>query len=168
VDSKQVVAVASAVVLIVILVYPALSTGPVSVVVKSAEIKDAEHVYVTISHIWVHKGSQASFEGWNLLSNQTQTLDLVTLTNASQVLGRADVSLGDYDTIRIEISNVTWTFNNTTSKLQVETSLLPAPVDFTVRAGKETVIVLVLTGQQKQVQDTKFFVASLNATLSQS
>ncbi len=78
VNSKQIVAAVSAFVLLVILVYPALSTGTVSIILRSTNIENADHVYVSVGEVWVHRLGQSSSDGWELVSNQSQTVDLVS------------------------------------------------------------------------------------------
>jgi hypothetical protein len=168
VNSKQVVAVVGLVALLIIIVYPALSIGSTSLLVRSTKINEADHVYVTIGNTWAHRLGRSSSEGWELISNQSQTVDLVTLADSTTALGKGSLSVSQYDMIRIDISNVTWVYNNTSSKLHVETTELPANVEFTVVAGKESVITLVLTGHQEEISGTKFFMAQLNATLTNS
>lgn len=167
-NSKQVVAVVGLVALLIIIVYPALSIGSTSVLVRSTKISKADHVYVTVGNMWAHRLGQSSSEGWELISNESQTVDLVTLAESTTTLGKGSLSVTKYDMIRIDISNVTWVYNKTSSKLQVETTELPANVEFTVVAGKESVITLVLTGHQEEISGTKFFMAQLNATLTES
>lgn len=164
-NSKQIVAAVSAVALVVILVYPALATGAATVQIRSSKIEKADHVYVTIGNAWVHRSGQSSSEGWQLVYNQSQTADLVSLENTSMLFGKGQVSLGDYDIIRIEISNVTWVFNKTTTKLEVESSQVQSQLDFTVQAGRESLITLVMTGYQQEIRGTNFFVPSLTAAL---
>jgi len=166
VNSKQIVAAVSVVTLLVILIYPALSTGTVSVVIRSSKIDDAEHVYVTIDNLWAHQAGQANHEGWELISNRSRTVDLVFLANSTSALGKNDLPLGNYDSIRVEVSNVTWAYNSTTTKLELESRELVASVEFTVKAGKESSITLNLTGHQQDMRGTKFFVAQLNATIT--
>jgi len=165
-NSKQVVAAISAVVLLVILVYPALSTGTVSLQVHSAKVETADHVYVTFTRIWAHQKGQAGSDAWKLVSNQSQTVDLVSLENSTKFLAKGQVALSNYDSIRLEVSNVTWVFNKTTTNLPTEASQLSTNLDFTVMAGKESSITIVVSGRQEVVGGTKLFAANLNATLT--
>jgi hypothetical protein len=162
-NSKQIVAAISAVVLLFILVYPTFATGTVAVQVHSSTIEKAEHIYVTIRELSVHHSAKPTSEGWELVSNQSQTIDLISLENSSVLLGRGQIALGDYDTIRMEITNVTWVFNGTTTKLELESSRVQSNIDFTVQAGRESLITLVLSGGQENLGGTKFFVATLKA-----
>jgi hypothetical protein len=166
VNSKQIVAVVSAVVLVVILVYPALSTGTVSLLLRSTSIQDAEHVYVLVGEIWVHRLGQPSSDGWQLVSNKSQTVDLVSLGSSAMTFAKGQVPVGGYDGVRLQVSNVTWIFNKTTTRLSVQVPQLQAKLEFTAQAGRESTIALVLTGHSEVVGSTKFFVPNLNATLS--
>ena len=167
-NSKQVVAAASAVVLLIILVYPAISTGTVSVVVHSTAIDRADHVYVTVSGIYVHQRGQTSTAGWKLISNQSQRIDLLSLQNSTKSLATGQASVGSYDSIRVELSNVTWVFNKTATELSTTSSQLNANVEFTLTAGRESSITLILGGHQEVIGATKFFAPNLNATLTEA
>lgn len=164
-NSKQIVAAISVVALLVILVYPALAAGAVTVHIRSSKTEKADHVFVTIGGVWVHRSRQSGSEGWQLISNQSQTVDLVALENATTLFGKGQISLGDYDSVRMEISNITWVFNKTTTNLEVESSQIQSNLDFTVQAGRETIITLVLAGQQQEIRGTNFLVPTLTATL---
>jgi hypothetical protein len=168
VNSKQVVAAVSAVVLIVILVYPALATATVSVLLQSPKISKADHVYATVGNVWVHTTGASSGDGWQLVSNQSQPIDLVLLQNASLHIAKGQVPLAGYDSIRMEISNVTWVFNGTTTKLALQNSQLQANLSFNVQAGREFTITLALGGTLQSVSGVKFFIPSMNATLTQA
>lgn len=167
-NSKQVVAVVSIVALLFIIVYPAFSTGTILVLVRSMKIENAEHIYVTVNAVRAHRSGVGSSEGWELVSNESRKIDLVSLANQSMSLEKGQVSVAKYDTIRIEVSNITWVYNKTTTKLAVDFSQLPASIDFAVNAGRQSVITLVLTGHQENRLGTKFFVSNLNATLTET
>jgi len=166
VNSKQIVAAISAIILVVILAYPALATGTVSIVLNSAKIQQADHVYATVENVWVHHAGQPGSSGWELLWNQSQTVDLVTLQANGMKFAKGQVSAGSYDSIRMNISNVTWVFNKTTNKLTIELSQLQTKLEFTAQAGRESTITLILTPEQEQIAGAKVFVSNLNATLT--
>jgi hypothetical protein len=165
VNSKQIIAVVSAIALVVMLAYPALSTATVSILIRSTKIENADHVYVTVGNIWIHRAGQPSSDGWELVSNRSLTLDLSSLENTTVAFAKGQVSLGTYDTIRMQVSNATWVFNKTTTSLSIEFSQVQTKLDFTVPAGRESTITLVLTGHQEQIGETKFFTSNLNATV---
>ena len=164
-NSKQIVAAISAVVLVVILVYPALSTGTVAIHLQSAKIEQADHVYVSVGDVFAHRAGQPSTDGWELVSNQSQTVDLVSLQGTPMSLGNGQVPLGGYDGIRLAVSNVTWVFNKTTTRLSVQVPTLQSSLQFTAQAGREATLTVVLSGHVEDVQGSKFFVPSMNVTL---
>jgi hypothetical protein len=165
VNSKQIMAALSVVVLVTILGYPALSTGTVSILLRSTKIEQADHVYTSVSNVWVHRLGQSSSDGWELASNQSLTVDLVSLENTTMTVAKAQIPVGSYDGIRIEISNVTWVFNKTTTRLSVELSRLQTKLEFTTQAGRGSTITLVLSGHTEEVRGIKSFVSYVNATL---
>lgn len=165
-NSKQVVAAVSVVVLLVILVLPAIWTGTVSVMVQSMKIDKADHVYITINGIWVHQRGQTGAAAWKVVSNQSQSIDLKSFQNSTRFLGKGEVSAATYDSVRIELSNITWVFNKTTTKLFTNSSQLDVNLEFTVSAGKESSVTVILGGHQEVIGSTKFFAPSVNATLN--
>ncbi len=165
-NSKQIVAGVGAIALIAILVYPALSTGTLSVELQATKFQNADHVYVTITGVWAHRTGQSTTSGWEQISNETQNLDLVTLQSSPASIGKAQLSVAEYDSVRIDVLNVTWAFNKTSTTLQLQSAQLPATVDFTLKGGKQTTITLVIGGQEQTLEGTKFFTPSLNATVT--
>ena len=165
-NSKQVVAAVSAVILVVMLVYPAVSTGTISVSLRSTAIGKADHVYVTIDTIWAHSKGQASGAGWKVVSNQSVNVDLVSLENSTRLLGTGQIPSGDYDSIRIQVSNVTWVFNKTTTALGIASPEIDGTLDFTVGAGKGTNVLITLSSQQQLIANSEYYTGTMNATQS--
>ena len=166
-NSKQVIAGISVAVLLVILVYPALSTGAVSISVKSAKIANADHVYVIVREMWVHPTGQSQSQGWRLLSNTSKTVDIVGLQSVT-VLVSVQVPVGSYDSIRVNLSNVTWTYGSTTNRLQLEAGQLSANINFMVQAARSQPLVMMISGHREFVQGQMFFSPTLDVTLSGS
>lgn len=150
--------------MLAVVVYPAVSTGPISITVGSMKAENADHVFVTIDDVWAHRVGQVDPQGWDLVVNQSQTVDLTALVGSSVALGKGTLSVAKYDVIRLDVSNVTWVYNKTSTQLQVESSQMPANVQFTIVSGKETVVALVLTGHEETIGGTNFFASQLNAT----
>jgi len=82
--------------------------GTVSIYVKDAP-SDWKHINVTFSVVTVHKKKEDKESGWYTLSLEAQTIDLVSLTNLSELLASGNVSAGKYTQIRIVITSVTGT-----------------------------------------------------------
>jgi len=158
-----VVAAISALVVAAILVYPTLSVGTVSVSLASVKLNKADHVYVTIDRVWAHPTGQASGSGWVILSNQTVSADLVSVQNSTTSLGSGQISSGDYDGIRIEVTNVTWVYNKTTTNLGIVSPQIDGTIDFTVGAARQTTIVITLSPQEELIANSEYFTATLSA-----
>ena len=163
-NSKQVVAAVSAVILVVMLVYPAVSSGAVSVSLRSTQIGKADHVYVTVDTIWAHSKGQTSGAGWKVVSNQSVNVDLVSLENSTKLLGTGQIPSGDYDSIRIQVSNVTWVFNKTKTALGIASPEIDGTLDFTVGAGKGTNVLITLSSQQQLIANSEYYTGTMNAT----
>jgi hypothetical protein len=166
VNSKQIVAAISAVVLVIILVFPAVSVGTVSVSLASSRISKADHVYITIDRVFAHPKGQASDAGWVIVSNQSVSADLVSVQNSSRFLGSGQIASGDYDSIRIEVSNATWVFNKTTTNLGIASPEIEGTIDFTVGASKPTTILVTVYPQEELIANSEYFTGTLNATLT--
>ena len=151
--------------MIVILVYPAVSAGTVSISIKATKIDKADHVFVTIDGVWAHPKGQTT-GGWTSISNQSQVIDLVSIQNSTKFLGKGQISSGQYDSVRIEVTNVTWVFNKTTSSLGITSPELQAPVDFTVGTGGAASVTIMITGQKQLIANSDYFSGTLTATLA--
>jgi hypothetical protein len=166
VNSKQIVAAISVIVLAFIIIYPSVSTGTVSVSLASARIAAAEHVYVTIDSVWAHSTTEAIAGGWVLVSNQSATIDLVSLENSSSFLGSGQIASGSYDSVRIQVSNVTWVFNKTTTTLTVTSPEIEGPISFTVGAAKATAILITLAPHKELIANSEYFTGTITAVLT--
>jgi hypothetical protein len=164
-NSKQVLAAVAAVVLIAILVYPSVSTGAVSVSIQATSIDKADHVFVTIDGIWAHPVGQAS-ASWTSISNQSETVDLISIQNSTKLLRKGQIASGQYDSVRIEVTNVTWVFNKTTKSLGITSPELQTSIVFTVGSGNGASIALTITGQKQLIANSDYFAGTLTATLA--
>ena len=164
-NSKQVVAAISLVLLLVILIYPALSSGSLSISLQSKSIPAADHVLITITSVWAHRAGQIQSQGWELVFNTTRSVDLTSLVSSPDMI-KGEAPVATYDTLRIDVSNVTWVFNGTSSNLQLESGQLTSNIDFTVRSSQDLPLTIVIAGRSDILQGQRFFAATLNATLT--
>ncbi|HUO42581.1 MAG TPA: DUF4382 domain-containing protein [Methylomirabilota bacterium] len=164
-NSKQVVAAISLVLLLVILIYPALASGSLSISLKSTSIPQADHVFITIKDVWAHRAGQSQGQGWELVYNKTQILDLISLvTSPNMIKGNAPVAA--YDTLRVDVTNVTWVFNKTSTNLQLESEQLTSSISFSVTSSQDVPLIIVIVGRSETLEGQRFFAATLNATLA--
>jgi hypothetical protein len=167
VNSKQVLAALSVVLLLVILIYPAVSSGNISVTIGGLKIDKADHVYVTVDGILLHARGQSNTTGWKLVSNQSQTFDLISLVNLTRPLATSQISVARYDSVRLSLSNVTWVFNKTTTSLLIGSPNLDANLEFTLVAGRGLTITILLGGHEEVIGASKFFQATMTATATE-
>lgn len=163
-NSKQIVSAVSVAVLLIILLYPTLSTGAVSMTLKSNRIGNADHVYVTLRDVWAHQTGQSESQGWIILSNTSKTLDLVSLQSTT-VLIDSKLPVGRYDSVRVDLANATWVYAGTITTLQLESTQLSSKLDFTVTASRGVPLSLMIGGFQETLQGQKFLSVSLNTSL---
>jgi len=164
-NSKRVVAAISLVLLLVILIYPALASGSLSISFKSTSIPQADHVFITIKDVWAHRSGQGQDQGWELVYNKTETLDLISLvTSPNMIKGNAPVAV--YDTLRVDITNATWVFNGTSNNLQLESEQLTSNIDFSVRSSQDVPLTILIVARSETLSGQRFFAATLNATLA--
>lgn len=101
-----------------------------------------------------------------MVSNQSVSIDLISVENSTQLLGAGQVPSGDYDSIRIEVSNVTWVFNKTTTPLGIASPEIDGTLDFTIGAGKSTNVLITLNSQQQLIANSEYYTATMIATES--
>lgn len=166
-NSKQVVAALSVGFLLVILIYPAVSSGNISVVIGGLKVDNADHLYVTVGGVWVHERGQSNSTGWKSVSNQSQTVDLISLENSTKPLVTSQISVARYDSVRLSLSNVTWVFNKTSTSLLTVSPNLDANLEFTLVAGRALTINILLGGHEEVIGASKFFQATMTATVTE-
>jgi len=167
-NSKQIVAAVSVVILVVILVYPAFAAGTISVALGSLKIENADHVYVIVTAVLVHEKGQSSTAGWKSIFNQTQLFDLVSLMNSTKPLVTSQsLPVASYDSVRLVVSNVTWVFNKNTTELTPASRNLDSSIGFTLATGTDVSITILLAGSQQTVGTSKFFAGNVTATVTQ-
>ncbi len=114
--------------------------GAVAVYVKDAPtIGSWSHVYVTFTAVDIHESGKDNAT-WSTPFSGKATVDLVTLTNVSQLLGSSRLSPGHYEQIRLTVTNVTGVFAGTTVYLTVVNGTAKIVEEFDVASGKTTTI----------------------------
>lgn len=115
------------------------------------DMSNVQSVDVTIAGVVVYPGESpapldpmGAAPGPISLLTVPATFDLLTLTGgASQLLASGEVPVGDYDRIRLEITDASLTFNDlSVVPLKIESNKVDVPIDFTV--GADATLVLTL------------------------
>ena len=142
--AKRVIAIFVLGLVAFLIVYPPLANSSVKVAVTPSSGVAVEHLYVTVEEISAHRADTREPEGWFLLSNQSSVIDLAML-NSTQTTSLGSLSLGQYDMIRIRVTNATAFVNNTSKSVQLQLGVFTVPSSFTVRLGQQTAVVLNVT-----------------------
>ena len=121
---------------------------------KTTDIGTITYLGLNISEVSVHQASanqtindtdeemtteesnDTSTGGWIVVVNQTQTVDLMQLTNVSQVLGQKTMDAGRYTQIRLKIDSGTITVNGTDYNLTVPSGVLKLNRGFVLEPDK--------------------------------
>jgi hypothetical protein len=142
--AKQIVAVVVLLIVAFLIVFPPLLNSHVKVTLSSTAPIHADHVYVTIGEISAHRADISGLSGWQSISNMSTRVDL-TLANTSETVGLGTLSLGQYETVRVQITNATVIINGTSQKVQLQSSEFTIPFSFLTKFGADTVIILNVT-----------------------
>ncbi|VVB62112.1 Uncharacterised protein [uncultured archaeon] len=72
-------------------------------------------VNVTISKVMVHRSAAVNntTAGWEIIVNDSQTFDLISLINVKEFFGSANLSVGMYTQIRLTVESCVITVNGT-------------------------------------------------------
>lgn len=121
---------------------------------KTTDLGTITYLWLNISEVSVHQASanqtttetdeemtatesdDTSTAGWTVVVNQTQTVDLMQLTNVSQVLGQKTMDAGMYTQIRLKIDSGTITVNGTEYSLAVPSGVLKLNRGFVLKPNE--------------------------------
>jgi hypothetical protein len=139
--ARRIIAVIVLLVVAFLIVFPPLMNGGVKVTLSSTISLQADHLYVTISEISAHRLDISGPSAWQSISNKSTLVDL-TMTNVSEVVALGGIPLGQYEAIRVKVTNATIITNGASRNLQLESSLISVSVPFLVQFGTDVVVTL--------------------------
>jgi len=160
--ARRIIAVAVLLLVAFLIVCPPLANGGVKVTLSSSPPVGVEHLYVTIREISVHRADTREPEGWFVMTNQSRQIDL-SAVNSSQTVGLGSASLGQYDMIRVRVTNATAILNNTSKRVQLPSSVFTVPFSFLVRLGVQTVIMLKVAPELEETPEAMSLRLSFTA-----
>ncbi len=114
------------------------------------------HANVTVSQVQVHLsagGGNNSTAGWYTVVNESKTFDLISLLNATQFFGSADLSVGMYTQIRLTIEKCVITVNGTEYNCTVPSGAIKLIKPFTLKANQTTTLIMDFDAQ-KSIKET--------------
>ena len=113
------------------------------------------HIYVNVSGFQVHIAGQGDASGWNPIAISTQTIDMISVLNASKVLGTMKISVGKYDSFRFNVTAVTVNFVSGTSAIYTVpggTMKVPIPNGgFQITATNAVTVLLTLSFNNMEI-----------------
>jgi len=150
--AKQIIAVIVLVAVAFLIVVPPLLSGGVKVTISSTIPVHADHVYLTIGEISAQRTDLSGSSAWQPVSNQSTVVDLA-VTNMSETVALGTLSLGQYEAVRVRVTNATVIINGTSQKVQLESQVFTIPVSFLTQFGKSTIIVLNVSPEVQETAD---------------
>lgn len=126
------------------------NTGVLELKITDAPAEfEIQKALVTISQVQVHKansGENATNEsesGWFTVVEETQTYDLMQLTNGvTDVLGTSELEVGKYTQIRLILERAVVTIDDVEHDLTVPSDKLKLTKGFTIEQNKTTTLTL--------------------------
>lgn len=161
--AKQIIAVSVLLIIALLILAPPLLSGSVNVAISSSSSVSAEHLYLTLGEIKAHKAGTSEPSGWSLVTNASRQIDLA-VANASQSAALGSLPLGEYDTVRVRVTNATVIVNNTSKQARLASSVFTIPVAFLVQFGAETPVMLKVTAALEDTPDGPTLELSFTAS----
>ncbi|KYK24780.1 hypothetical protein AYK25_01755 [Thermoplasmatales archaeon SM1-50] len=103
------------------------------------------HANVTISHVQVHKnveGVNNTTAYWFTVVNESQTFDLIEIMDVKEFLGRAELDIGIYTQIRLNIDSCVITVNGTEYMCRLPTESIKLVKQFELTTSETTTLTL--------------------------
>jgi hypothetical protein len=166
--AKRIAAVFLICIILFLLVYPSIGSGTLILKVRNTPVKTehlVERIYVIYKLVMAHPSNVANDSGWRVLANETRRLELVALTNTTELFAESRLTAGKYDMIKIQITNASAIVNGTEVKLETPPRDLMIAVQFTLRIDRETTVLLDFQSNYEEISTLKRMVPVVNATV---
>jgi len=150
--AKQIIAIIVLVAVAFLIVVPPLLNGGVKVTLSATTSVHADHLYLTIGEISAQRTDLGGPSAWQSISNQSTVVDL-TMANTSETVSLGTLSLGQYEAVRVRVTNATVIINGTSQKVQLESRVFTIPVSFLTQFGTSTVIMLKVSPEVQVTAD---------------
>jgi hypothetical protein len=150
--AKQIVAVIVLVVVALLIVVPPLLNGGVKMTLSSTTSANVEHLYVTIGEVSARRADFSGTSAWQSISNKSTVVDLA-FVNMTETVALGNLPLGQYDTVRVRVTNATVIINGTSQKVQLESRLFSVSVPFLTQFGTNTLIALKVSPEIEKTTD---------------
>jgi hypothetical protein len=150
--AKQIVAVIVLVIVALLIVVPPLLNGGVKMTLSSTTSVNVDHLYITIGEVSARRTDLSGTSAWQSISNKTTIVDL-TMANISETVALGNLPLGQYDTVRVRVTNATAIINGTSQNVQLESRVFSISVSFLTQFGTSTLITLKVSPEIEKTTD---------------
>ena len=124
-----------------------------------------ERIYVTYKLVMAHPSNMRNDSGWRVVANETRRLELVALTNTTELLLQSRLTAGKYNMIKIQITNASAVINGTEVSLEIPPKDVMISIEFTLRMERETTILLDFHSNYQEIVTLKRLLPVVNATV---
>jgi Domain of unknown function (DUF4382) len=110
---------------------------------------------VNISQVMVHRSAAVNntTAGWEMIVNNSQTFDLISLLNVTEFFGSATLSVGMYTQIRLTVESCVITVNGTEYECTVPSGAIKLNTPFTLMPD-QTITLTMDFNVQESVHET--------------
>jgi hypothetical protein len=110
---------------------------------------------VNISQVMVHRSAAVNntTAGWEMIVNESQTFDLISLSNVTEFFGSTTLSVGMYTQIRLTVESCVITINGTEYDCKVPSGVIKLNKPFTLMPG-QTITLTMDFDVQESVHET--------------
>jgi hypothetical protein len=148
-NSRRIIAAVLLVIIVIMIIYPSLSVGTVSVRFDSKGTGSAEHLYITLSMIQFH---------------ETVTLDLIDQKNLAESSLEMMVRTGHYDKVAIHLSSASLVLGSNKTDLALSSERYVVEVPLVLKLAEEAQMTLQLSYTISAIQATGIFDTVIEAT----
>lgn len=150
--AKRVIAIIVLAVVAFLIVFPPLVNGGVRVILASTALAPTDHVYVTVGEVSAHRIDISGPSAWQSISNGSTLVEL-GVSDMNEVIALGTLPLGQYETLRVTVTNATAIVNGTSQRVQLESSVFTIPFPFLVGLGTDTHIMLKVAPEVQPTPD---------------
>jgi hypothetical protein len=150
--AKQIVAVIVLIVVALLIVVPPLLNGGVKLTLSSTTSANVDHLYVTIGEVSARRADLSGTSAWQSISNKSTVVDLA-FVNITETVALGNLPLGQYDTVRVRVTNATVIINGTSQKVQLESQVFSISLSFLTQFGTSTLVTLRVSPEIEKTTD---------------